>query len=351
MEQFIRVRLIQCNSLDLHLFQFDYDLTFAAFFLNADRTIYGRFGTRSSQKEASRDISITGFRRALEKALTLHQAYPANQTALAGKTGSPPSFKIPQEFPSLTGKYTPFLDYEGQVARSCIHCHMLGEAARKVARNQPGAMPDPVLYPWPMPNVLGLVFDPDQCATLKAVLPGSVADKNDFRAGDEVLELDGQPLLSIADVQWILHQAKAPQLLRALIQRGNERISTQLPLRTGWRRSSDLSWRTTSWDLRRIATGGLLLESLAPDQIQALNLPAQAVGLRVEHVGQYGNHAVAKRAGFKKNDIITRFDGLTGPLTESDIFAHILRERRPGEVVDVTVHRQGKLQNLKLKIQ
>ena len=41
MRHFVRARLIQCNSLALDLFQFEYDLTFAAFFLNADKTIYG----------------------------------------------------------------------------------------------------------------------------------------------------------------------------------------------------------------------------------------------------------------------------------------------------------------------
>ena len=53
LKKFVCVRVIQGNSLDLELFQFDYDLTFAAFFMNADRTIYGRYGTRSSQENPS----------------------------------------------------------------------------------------------------------------------------------------------------------------------------------------------------------------------------------------------------------------------------------------------------------
>jgi len=50
MDQFVCVRLVQANGLDLELFQFDYDLTFSIFFMNGDKTIYGRYGTRSSQK-------------------------------------------------------------------------------------------------------------------------------------------------------------------------------------------------------------------------------------------------------------------------------------------------------------
>src|SRR5438093_12006810 len=68
MDRFISVRLVQANAVDLTLFQFDYDLTFAVFFMNADRTIYGRYGSRSDRKEATRDISIESFREALAAA-------------------------------------------------------------------------------------------------------------------------------------------------------------------------------------------------------------------------------------------------------------------------------------------
>ena len=43
------------NAMDLSLFQFDYDLTFAVFFLNADKTVYGRFSSRSDRKDATRN--------------------------------------------------------------------------------------------------------------------------------------------------------------------------------------------------------------------------------------------------------------------------------------------------------
>ena len=79
------MRLVQANSLDLSLFQFDFDLTFSVFFMNADKTVYGRYGTRSDNKQATRDISIEGFGKALDGALKLHAAYPGNKAALKGK--------------------------------------------------------------------------------------------------------------------------------------------------------------------------------------------------------------------------------------------------------------------------
>ena len=77
MDKFVCVRMVQGNGMDLTLFQFDYDLTFAAFFMNSDRTIYGRFGSRSDHDNAEKDISIEGFRQAMLAALDLHRPHRA----------------------------------------------------------------------------------------------------------------------------------------------------------------------------------------------------------------------------------------------------------------------------------
>src|SRR5215470_19784605 len=87
LEKFVCVRVISTNGLDLSLFQFDYDQSFAVFLLNADGTVYGRFGTRSHRTYWSDDVSVEGLARALQGALELHGQYPKNKDALAGKRG------------------------------------------------------------------------------------------------------------------------------------------------------------------------------------------------------------------------------------------------------------------------
>src|SRR5688500_14896400 len=82
LDQFVCVRVVKANGLDLSLFQFDYDQSFHAMFFNADRTIYGRFGTRSQKKEDD-DMTMTGFRQAMKAVLTLHKGYPGNKQTLA----------------------------------------------------------------------------------------------------------------------------------------------------------------------------------------------------------------------------------------------------------------------------
>ena len=88
-----------------------------------------------------------------------------------------------------------------------------------------------------------------------------------------------------------------------------------LQLAKGWRRAGDITWRVSTWDIRRMGTGGLVLRELSTDDRRRLKIDQDSLGLRVEGMGRYPPHNVAQRAGFKKEDIIVEFDG--EPLTES----------------------------------
>ena len=351
LEKFVCVRIVNANGLDLSLFQYDYDQSFAAFFLNADGTIYGRYGTRSHETESAQDVSVESFAKALAAALELHEHYPQNKTSLAGKRGAEPEFKTPADLPSLSSKYKSQLDYEGDVVRSCIHCHQVGEAMRMVYRADGRPMPEKLLFPYPMPNLLGLVMDPKGKARVREVTPGSPAEQAGWQAGDDILKLAGQPLVSIADVQWVLHNATDGETLQAGVLRGDRKHSLELPLAPGWRRRGDISWRATSWDLRRMTTGGMRLDDLSSEARRELGLPDDTLGLQVRYLGQFGQHAAAKNSGFAKSDVIVDVDGRSSRLTESQWMADLINTKRPGERIPVTVLRDGKRIRLELPMQ
>jgi serine protease Do len=347
LEKFVCVRIVKGNGLDLSLFQYDYDLSFAAFFMNADKTIYGRFGTRASLEKAESEITLEGFRKAMQTALDWHSEYPLNKEQFAGKRGAAVRFGKPEEMPPLKN-YRSELDYQGKVAQSCIHCHQIRDAERRLLREANQPIPDEVLYPYPMPDTLGIKLDPEHLATIQKVAPGSVAEKSGFRAGDKLLSLGGQALLSIADVQWVLHATPAPGELEAVVERGGRQGKLKLPLAAGWRKQGDISWRVTTWDLRRMATGGLVLENLPADERAELKLSDDALALRIKHVGQFGEHAAAKNAGFQKGDVIVEYSGSRAPLSETALLALGLNEHRRGARVPVTVLRNGRELDLRL---
>ena len=103
LDEFVCVRIVQANTIDLTHFQHDFDQSFAAYLMNPDLTIYGRFGTRSERPEHE-DISLEGLRKAMEAALRMHRDYEAVKPSLAGKQVKQARYKTPQGLPEPLGQ-------------------------------------------------------------------------------------------------------------------------------------------------------------------------------------------------------------------------------------------------------
>jgi serine protease Do len=352
LQEFVCVRIVSTNGLDLTLFQYDTDQSFAVFMLNADRTIYGRFGTRSHRTDWVGDVSLKGLADALTGALELHKDYPSNAAALKSKTGPAPLFQHPEDFPALKDKFTNSLNYEGDVAKSCIHCHQIGDAVLDYYRAKGEVIPATVLNPYPHPKSMGLILDPDHRATVKSVQPNSIAAASGFQPGDNIVSVQGQPLLSMADLQWVLHLTSPDGgNLKAIVNRDGTPAEVTMSLPTKWRELDDISWRVSSWGLRRMVTGGMVLTPVGDDERGKNGIPSQGMALLVKHVGQYGPHAAAKNAGFQKDDIVVTYDGQSDLLTDSDVLRYGVMQHKPGDEVELEVIRGGARRSLKLPMQ
>ncbi len=351
LSNFVCLRVVHANGLDLSRFQFDFDQSWAAFFLNADGTIYGRYGTRSHQHESADDVSLDGFLDTMQSVLALHKRYPDIRSTLASKVGPKPEVAVPEQFPRLKEKYTSALNYGPEVARSCIHCHQVGEAYREFHWIEKKSVPTQWIYAYPHPKIFGLVMDPNKAATVKSVTDESLAAEAGFQAGDKLVALNKQPLVSVADIQWILHQRTEAGTLTFEIIRAGSTKDIELKLPENWKELGDISWRASTWGLRRMVTAGLTFEPVTADQRKEFELDADAVALRIKHVGQFGEHAAGKRAGFKVDDILAEIDGIARPLSETELIAHLLRTKRPGDKVAVSLLRQGKPLKLEWPIQ
>jgi S1-C subfamily serine protease len=251
----------------------------------------------------------------------------------------------------LKGKYGSKLDYEGKVVQSCIHCHQVGESLRNLYRAEKKPVPESVLFPYPNPKTLGLVMDPKEKGRVASVTEGSPAAADQFQPGDEIVEMAGQPILSIADMQWVLHQQGAAGSIPVRVRRNGKLSSMNITLPRGWRQSSDISWRATSWELRRMVTGGLVLEDLSRQARQDLGIEPAKLGLQVKHVGQYGAHAAGKQAGFQKDDVVVSVDGQFQRMSESALIHYLLNKKQPGDRVAFVVQRGGRRVEMTLQLQ
>jgi len=348
-DRFVCVRIVQGNGLDLSLFQFDYDQSFHAMFLTADKTILARYGTRSRRPE-SEDMTMPGLRHAMLAVLELNANYPANRDQLSGKQPRPSRYHVPEEMPALSDRYTSKLDYEGEVVRSCIHCHQIRDNQRVDYRNANKPLPLELMYPFPLPETIGLWMNPDEMATVVSVDQGSIAAKAGLMPGDAIASLAGQPLLSTADLQWVLHTAPEQGTLAAEVMREGKSLALELKLDPQWRHRTDISWRVTTWPLRRMVTGGLTLEDLPDDERRGRKIAPKALALRVVRVAQYGDHAAGKKAGFEVGDVIVAAGDLANRMTESQ-FMEAAFAYPTGTSLDMTVLRGDRKLTLELPMQ
>ncbi|HLF93336.1 MAG TPA: PDZ domain-containing protein [Planctomycetota bacterium] len=225
MDQFVCVRVVQAWGMDLSIFQFDWRLTWAVFFMSGDKTVYGRFSPRQQD-------DVEGLRKALEGALELHKKYPANKDELAGKKGIPLPWKAPEEMPAISekGKFQPA---EGK--KGCIHCHNVQEGAAKSFKQAGMAVPDRFFAPYPTPQRVGFMLEARDQTRIIDITQGWPAAKAGLQVGDRIVRFGGQPILSIADVQWVLWSSADTATIPVEVDRGGQKVESALALPAGWR--------------------------------------------------------------------------------------------------------------------
>jgi hypothetical protein len=157
-------------------------------------------------------------------------------------------------------------------------------------------------------------------------------------------------MLSIADVQWVLHRAEDACTIEAEVVRGTsiQKLSFSLP--SGWRRKDDFSWRVIAWSMRHRLLGTQPLESVPA--AERAGLPATGMALRVK--GFPPNWVKEKNPDgakqFKVGDVITGVDGQSGLVTESDLLGYLFQKKAPGSTAAFSVVRAGKAEKIALQI-
>ena len=258
--------------------------------------------------------------------MALHQEYPRNKSLLAAKTGAPPEHAYPREIPGLQDR--PAKAAERQ---NCIHCHMVKEFAMR-AKWEEGRLSASDLYVYPVPERVGLTIDVNDGLLVRAVAEDSPAAAAGIARGDELVSLAGQPLISMADIRWVLHNSSDEVELPATLRRDGETLTKTLSLSGDWKKS-DFAWRASSWyGLRQ----GVKLDPV-PD----------SDGLALAIKGLYGDGPdELRKAGARLNDVIVGINGKTDPMTVSEFLAYLRLEHGPDDTVELTIRRGDRRLNL-----
>jgi hypothetical protein len=322
----VLVRLPKISGADLNVFDFDYDVTWMAFFLNADEKIYGRYGGRDASGPDSR-LSLAGFKYALSAALEAHRRDPG-----AKPEGQPAKPLYVDDYPAAK-----------RFARGeCIHCHQVYEIRRE-HRRATGQWQRDEAWVYPLPENVGLTLEVDRGNHVRAVAAESPAARAGLKPGDVVQTLNDLAVASFADAQYALHRAPAKGSIPLSWLRDGRPLKATVEVADGWRRTNP-TWRTSMLDiLPSLAVYG---EDLGAAEKKALGLSEKRLAFRQEKP----KAAELLDAGLREGDVIVGVDGQAPEMTMLDFLGYVRRNYLIGERITLNVIRNGKRLDLPLTL-
>jgi serine protease Do len=325
------------EKVDINLIRFDFDLTFAVVIMNADGTIYRRYGGRDHD-DADGYLGMESLVRALKETLQDHVEY--------SKKPSPP-----KRAPVRTINDIPAWRSRTQKP-NCVHCHMIHEAERAQAQKD-GRWSRDRIWLYPMPGRLGIEVDADDQASVKKIEPKSPAAEAKLRAGDRLVRIDGVRVRTLLDIQWALELSSGSSM-EVEFERAGKTESAKLKLKAGWKQGGplDLSWRASMWGLSpQPGFGG---KKLTPAELKQAGLPEDGFAFRVNYIVDWGDKAHlgrnVKQAGVQKGDIVLSTNGETDFVSELHWQAWFRLTLKSGSKVPLEVWRAGKRVTLTLPV-
>jgi serine protease Do len=346
-EKFVSLRQVEMKGVDLSQFQFDYDLNWAAMFINADGTVYARYGTQSIDGPDAYN-SIASLEKTMQRVLELHDNYEKVKASLAAKRGPDQPYKTPLDMPGMENKEK----LAGVTARNnCVHCHMIHDAQQNQWRVE-GTMSIERLYRWPLPDNVGMHIDPKDGRKIQTVAADSAAAKAGLVVGDEITHVAGQPITSIADIQWPLHNLpQGDTSIDITVLHDGQPATKTLALTSGWKKTNFL-WRKSRQSLH--PQPGFWPTPLNDKQVKDLGpaVPAGAKPLRVQFIDKIHPEGQAVRsAGLKEGDVIIAVNGQPSTFATPDAFQMDVRlNHKGGDVLKLTILRNGKAMEIPLTL-
>jgi predicted metalloprotease with PDZ domain len=330
--KFVCVRMQSMNGVNLNLFSFEGDLTWMAFFMDAEDRIYARYGGREDDHPESL-LTKQSLLKVLREVLHLHRTAPAQ----AGRRDSKSApVQTPEDVPTMARMMA-------RRKEKCIHCHDVKVARLRHLQNQ-GAFSREMVFTYPPPSAIGIRLDPDDQRRVASVETDSAAETAGFRVDDRLVSVDGQRILSAADLSNVLELTSKNAKLPVRLTRGVETVNVSLELAGNWRRTVDPSWRESL----HVAgpNAGCWGEKLGPAAKQKLGIPADRLAVKVTFI--WADYA--RGAGLQLNDIIVAFDGQTQDMTIRQLHAHLHLKKNYGDEISVEVLRDGVRKPLQLKL-
>ena len=325
-KEFVLLRMTMMRGVNIALFEFDYDMTWMSFFLDADGRVLSRYGSRNS-KSADSLNTAAGLLNTMREVLTLHREASAKPR---------PAYQPPKQQPAEIPAYTKL--YGG----SCGRCHMLNEAKWEQQRLD-GVMKPGAFFLYPLPDNIGIRLDLTQGNRIREIAKDSFAGKAGLQANDTIRSANGLRVLTCADMQHVLDKLAPKSKLTLEVDRKGRSFEVVLDLAGDWR-ASDVSWRKSIRMRANHNNFTRFLSALSAKEKAELGIEADRLAFRLTET-----RGEVAEAGFVKNDIILAFDDKR-QLPYRVPHYYPLIDHKAGDTMAVTVLRNGKERTLSLRI-
>jgi len=327
------VRIQSMNGVNIDLFQFEYDLTWMGFFMDAEDRFYARYGGREDA-EAESHLNKQSLLATMRQVVELHRQ---GRTQMGRYEPTPKSTRTPEDIPTMGPMMARRKD------NKCIHCHDVKVASLRHLQSIEKFSRD-MVFTYPAPSAAGIELDPVDQSRVRRVVAGSSADRAGVRQGDRLAAADGQRVTTLGDFSRVLELTPAEAALPIEVERGGAVVPLELRLAGNWRRSGDPSWRESL----HVAgpNGGFWGQKLSASEREMGKLAAGAMAVKVTFI--WGDHT--RKAGLRTGDVIVEWDGGRSDMTINQLHAHLNLNRNYGDTVDVVVMRDGREHKLRLQL-
>jgi serine protease Do len=324
------------NGVNIQLFQFERDLTWMAFFMDAHDRFYARYGGREDH-HAESYLSKNSLLNLMRAALRLHAA-GAVQTSRYEPAATP--VQIPEDIPNLQPRIA-----ARKSGQRCIHCHDI-KMAELQHLQQLGKFSKEMIFTYPPPSTVGLSLDSDEQNKVQAVKPASPAAQSGLRPGDLLQTLDGHRIHSVADLARVLQLTPSQASLALEFQRAGQTQRATLALADEWRKTDEPSWRSSTYVAGPNA--GFWAVPLNEEEKRRAGIPAANLALRVNLL--FRRQATPIKAGLRLQDVLIEVDGKRQPMTARQLHAHCQMNHTYGDRVPIVILRDGREIKLTLEL-
>ena len=326
--QYVCVRIVRMDDVDVGLFERDWNNAIYFFALNADEQIYFRYGGRDS---ASPDTysDVDSMELALRQGLVLHQQY------LKGELKKEPR---PQP---LYPRQMPLLVRRTFAQHACVECHLIGDF-QNIQREQDGTL-DKLTHLYRSPDIktIGIYLDVPKGLVVKEA-KGAAADAG-MRPGDRIARWNGTPVWTFGDVQYRYDKvSRQAESITISVDRGGvpADLTVKLPPRWWW---TDLRFRQSSVDPRSDFEDRPLTEA----EKSKLGLQPDSFASQVKFVPEFAQ--IRKSHNLKVGDIIVAVDGVDRDGLSNTADLYIKLHKKAGDAAMLDVIRNGQRMQMPLK--